>query len=197
MLFALIFLLLRILPFYISSPFDLYKLLRDRLLLYGRKFKHSPLIGVDNRSVFISTNPRSLVVVGQMHMSVDKIGGGIAIHQSEKSLKAPVRQIILIIEMICGRMGQQNIKSPVALKRIPQSSDTGVHLPFRILMGTLLVAHGAAQPQNTNPLMDVNLILHTDTAVRRRSFIDSIVVAVDIEHRTFKKGGKKGQIERT
>ena len=129
-------------------------------------------------------------------MSMDKIRGRIALHQSKKALEAPVGQIFLVIEMICGRMGQQNIKSLVALERIPQPPDTGVHLPFCILMRALLIAHGAAESQNADSLMDVDPILHADTAVRRRGLIDSIVVAMDIEHRPLKKGSQKGKIER-
>ena len=127
---------------------------------------------------------------------MDKIGGCVALHQSEKALKALMGQIFLIIEMICGRVGQQNIKSLVAPERIPQSADTSIHLPLCVLMGALLIAHGSSQAQNADSLMDVNLILHTDAAIGRGGLIDPVMVAVDIENRPLKKGGQKGEVER-
>jgi hypothetical protein len=105
-------------------------------------------------------------------------------------------QIFLIIEMICRGMSQQNIKSFVTLQRVPQTPDAGIHLPLRILVRTVLIAHGTAKAQNADTLMYIDLILHTNAAIRRRNLIYGIVIPMNIQHGSFKKGGQKGEIER-
>ena len=62
-------------------------------------------------------------------------------------------------------MGQQNIKPLVLPELKPQPTDPGGHLPLGVhILALHIIAEGAPQPQDTDPVVDIDLILDTDAA---------------------------------
>ena len=58
-----------------------------------------------------------------------------------------------------------------------------VRISFRVLVCAVAVTHGAAQAQNADSIVDVEIIVHADTALGRGHLILVVMVSVDVEHR--------------
>ena len=69
------------------------------------------------------------------------------------------------------------------------------HFIFRILVRLIApIAHAAAQADDAHAVMDIELILDADAALRRLLLIVHIVIAVNIEDGRVRKAGQEGQI---
>ena len=71
---------------------------------------HTILKSVDNGRLSITAFLRNTDVIIAVYVSVQEQLGAVFVHQSDKTLKSSVRQVIKIIEISCGSMGYQNIK---------------------------------------------------------------------------------------
>ena len=127
-----------------------------------------------------------------MNMAVYEIIRVVAFHQLIKSRKPHMRQIRSVVKAKSRRVRNQYVKSPVYRDFGPQPGRPPVHLRLCILMRPVLVAHGAAQAHDADPLMGVNRIFNADAAVGRRLCIAAVVIAVHIENRRMGEGGQKG-----
>lgn len=105
-----------------------------------------------------------------------------------------MRQISAVIELIRRRVGHKDVKSAFSKKLEFQFRNSLPHLPFRILIGSLVVTHRTAQPQNPHTLMDVYLIFYTNTAVRRNLFVYFVVISPDIQNRSRGKSCQKRKV---
>jgi hypothetical protein len=132
-----------------------------------------------------------------MDVSMNKIPGLITGHQGIENLKAGVSQIVSVVEVKGGGMSEQNIK-PALSHEVPGAQKRpAIHLPLGILvLSQLLIAHGAAQTKNADALVGVDLIFHTDTALRRDGGISVVVIPMDIQQRRVGEGDDEGQIPR-
>ena len=150
-----------------------------------------PFIGIDNRSALIDILPFDAASVRQMHMAVNEITGGIFFHQIPESFKAGMREILPVINMIGGRVGQQDIKSFFTPDTEEELSYPPVHFPLGVLVKPLLITHGAAQPQNAHSFIFVQPSVNADASFRRRLFITVIMVSMYIQHRSLEKVARK------
>ena len=155
--------------------------------------------------LFIRVYHLCLIVGGQtgkgssvihMHMSVDKKGRLVLIHQSAEYLKPSVGQILPVIKLIGRRVSQQYVKSSAIFEPPPEFPYPPAHLRLGVLMAAGLVAHGAPQAQNADPLMHIDLILDAGTAVGRNLLISLVMVSMHIQNRPMSKRGQKRQILR-
>ena len=115
----------------------------------------------------------------------------VAVQQDRKRCKPTVRQIGQIAVAVHRRMGHKNIKPAVAVDLAAQAVDPLFHLGFGKLPGTGAVAAAAAQPGDAQPVVNIDIIINADDALRRAQVIAFIMVAVDIQHR---HGGHRCQI---
>ena len=121
-------------------------------------------------------------------------GGLILVQHPVKGPEAGMGQVGAGHHVLARRMGQQNIKSLFKIQLWGQPYGPQIHLPVGVLMGALLIAHGAPQAYDTQALILIVLPVDTGAAQRRVLFIVPVVVAMDIEHRAVGKGSQKGQV---
>ena len=142
------------------------------------------VISIDHHSVSQLINPlKSIAVIG-MYMPVYKQVWLVFFDQSTKAGKAPVGKILQIIHPSCRRMGNQNIKALMAFQLPPELFNSPVHFQLRILMlrsGNVL--HGAAQSQNPDSLVYINVILNADTAALFIFPVPAIMISQHIQYR--------------
>ena len=131
-----------------------------------------------------------------MGMSVEKEGGLIAIQQPVEGLKAGMGQVMAGNHVPSRGVGEEQIKAFFEVELWGQAHGPEAHLPLGVLVCALPVSHGPAQPHDAQPLILIIEPIHADTAQRRVFCIVLVVVAVDIEHRTVGKGGKKREVLR-
>ena len=93
-------------------------------------------------------------------------------------------------------MGHEDIEtSPKPNLRV-EFQHPFLHFPFRVLMDTWFVSHGAAKPQNPYSFIDKKFVVNADAAFRWDLFVFVIMVSVNIEHRCRCKCGKEGKVSR-
>ena len=73
-----------------------------------------------------------------------------------------------------------------------------VRISFSVYwLRAVAVAHGTAKSEDTDPFVDIEIIIHTDAALGRGHFILVIVVSVNIENRTVRQCYQKTEISGT
>ena len=105
-----------------------------------------------------------------------------------------MRQIRSVMDAVSGGMGEQDIKSAVPPKRKPQAADATVHFALCVLVFALLIADGAAQTENSDAAVAIDLIFDADAAEWRTRLVHIVVVTVYIQHGSVRIGCNKGQI---
>ena len=91
-----------------------------------------------------------------------------------------MRKIPSVIQLKRGRVGNQNVKPAVAEQTQMKFCHPLFHLPLRKLVRSLIITHRSAQPQTPDAVMDINLIVDTNTAVRRNLLIYLIMISMYI-----------------
>ena len=76
----------------------------------------------------------------------------------------------------------------------PELPHPVLHLPLRILEFPGAITHRTAKPQNPHSLVNIDLIVNTDTPVRRDLPVFLIMVPVYIQNRHGCKSRQKGKI---
>ena len=118
-----------------------------------------------------------------VHMPVDEITGLVAVQQVAEGLKAPVGQVFPVVDIAGGSVGQQNVHAAVAHEGQRTFFGAALHFLLLVLIFSVVVIHGAAKTQNPDALVNVELVVHADAALRRFAFVLCIMVAVDVEYR--------------
>ena len=153
-----------------------------------------PSARIDDSDIMMIRHTFLSRIIGKMHMSVDKVPGTVLVQQAVEAPEAYVGKVLPVIDPIGRRMGDQDIHSLMAADPALQLLCAAQHLLLCILKITLAVPHRAADAGDPYPLKFINPAVDTGTAVRRRIQITVIMIAVDIQHRTHKKGRQKGQV---
>lgn len=165
--------------------------IRLSAFIFSLKRKFVFFIGIDNRRIKIAADPAGRRIIGKMNMPVNEECRPVLFHQGPKGLKACVGQTASIAQMKGRGVGDQDVKAFMTGKLKPEAHGPLLHLIFRILIGTALIAHGTAQPQKTDPTVHIYLILDGNTALRRFLLIAAVVIPMDIEDRPLKKVARK------
>ena len=155
------------------------------------------VIAVDDDRVLILVDPFVFPAVAHMNMAVDEILGFVFFHQRTETFKTLMGKIFPVVEPPGGGMGQKNIEAFVADQFHPEFPDAGPHFFFGVLVRAVAVAHGTAKSEDTDPFVDIEIIIHTDAALGRGHFILVIVVSVNIENRTVRQCYQKTEISGT
>ena len=94
------------------------------------------------------------MIVGHVNMAVNQVLGMIFVHQIPQGLKSPVGRIRAVAQTCrcCVRHHNVHTLMPPQLKT--QFADPSLHLPLRILVAAIAVLAAAAQPQNSQTLID-------------------------------------------
>ena len=129
-------------------------------------------------------------------MPVQKKFRLVLFHQRSENLKALMRKIPPVVQLISRGMRHQNIKAPPPKQLKPQPGHPLFHFTFRILVRPGLVPHGAAEPQNPHSFVYKYFILYAGTALRRYLLVLPVMVSVYIKHRPRIKGHQKGKVAR-
>lgn len=151
---------------------------RNLLLLPLRILHHIKFISVHHSRTSICILPFKFSSVIGMDMAVEEKFRVVFIHQGKKCFKAPVRQILHIIQAEGRRMGYKDIKASVPEKLPSQLSDAGPHLALCVLVGRARnIFHRTSQPQDPDSLIHINIVLNADTALRRLIGVFIVMVA--------------------
>ena len=97
-------------------------------------FNYIEIIGVDDGGFTVGILPLKAPAVAGMDVSMEKIFGLIFLHESAEGGKAPVRQILHVIYMEGGGMGNQDIKALAPPQLEEHFSYARPHLALRILI---------------------------------------------------------------
>ena len=89
-------------------------------------------------------------------------------------------------------MGEQDVKTLCEPEAEKELAHPFVHLALGVLMRTAVIAHAAAEAEDTNTFVNVDLVLDTDAALRGLFFILAVVIAMDIEDGRVSKACEKG-----
>jgi hypothetical protein len=131
---------------------------------------------------------------------MNHIFGLVFFKKREKAFKAGVAGILAIVDPICRGVCYQNITAPFSLQLPPEPANPFDHLLFGILVrwsavnGMVVIFDGSSQAHNTQPLEDHKLILNAVAAFRRLLFVMMVMIAVNIEERSFDHGNEKGEV---
>ena len=125
------------------------------------------VIAVDDDRVLILVDPFVFPAVAHMNMAVDEIFGFVFFHQRTETFKTLMGKIFPVVEPPGGGMGQKNIEAFVADQFHPEFPDAGPHFFFGVLVRAVAVAHGTAKSEDTDPFVDIEIIIHTDAALGR------------------------------
>ena len=74
------------------------------------KFKYTPLERVDHMGILVLVIPLMLSAIRHVHMPMEKIFWPVFFDQFPKHRKSLMRQVPPVIELVCGRMGDQDVK---------------------------------------------------------------------------------------
>ena len=121
-----------------------------------------------------------------VNVPVDKKIRLIFINQPTKAPESPVAEIIGIVYMPRGSMGDNDIDAALPPEGGSQSSDYGTHLAFGILKGAAIVPAGARQAQKIKPLKSLQPAVQVKAALGQFIFVPDIVVSADIKKRRIK-----------
>lgn len=160
------------------------------------EFKDAPLVSVYYMCVQIFVITLMIPSIGHMHMPVKEKLWMVFLHQRLKRSESLMRQIAPIVELISRRMRYQYVKAPPAEQFKAQFCNPLLHLPFGILMGPLLIAHGTAESQDTDSFIDKNLVLNADAPFRCDSLVFFIMVPMYIQYRNMGKCCQKRKVMR-
>ena len=153
--------------------------------------------GVDDRRLSVMADTFEIKAIALVNMSVTHVLRVILVHYVEESGKARMRQILVVAQIQRGRMRQQDVDAAASPELKAQTADPRTHLLFGILVDAVIIAHGAAQPEDTDAFVSVYGIFDTDAALRRCGGVPVVVVAVDIQNRRGGKAGEKRKIGRS
>ena len=94
------------------------------------------------------------------------------------------------------RIDRQDLYALLRARNIPyeETAHPAGHIGLCVLMWASLVAHTATEPENADAFIGVDGVFDADAALRGCGAVFFIMVAVDIEHGTGRKGGQEGQI---
>lgn len=157
-------------------------------------FKNTVFVSVDDFRIFVFIITVKITAIIFVHMPVDEITGLVAVQQVAEGLKAPVGQVFAIVDIPGRRMGKENINTAMAKKRERSLFCPALHFLFFVLVLAVVVIHGAAKTQNPDALVNVELVVHADAALRRFAFVLCIMVAVDVEYRGAGHGDQEREI---
>ena len=157
-------------------------------------FKNTVFVSVDDFRIFVFIITVKITAIIFVHMPVDEITGLVAVQQVAEGLKAPVGQVFAIVDIPGRRMGKENINTAMAKKRERSLFCPALHFLLLVLVFSVVVIHGAAKAQNPDALVNVELVVHADAALRRFAFVLCIMVAVDVEYRGAGHGDQEREI---
>lgn len=140
-------------------------------------------VGVDDGGGAAFCPPGKSGAVIQMDVSVDKVPGSISVQQVHKALEATVREVLQVVDMPGGGVGEKDIEALVAPELEAQTGDPPPHLGLGIHVLSGAVAVGAAQTQNPQAMADHDLILCAEAALWGGVLQPVVMVAPDIDHR--------------
>ena len=93
-------------------------------------------------------------------------------------------------------MRYQNVESAPQNQLRHQLEHALLHFPFGILMCARLILHAAAQTENPDAVMDVDLVFYADASLRLLARIAGIMIAMNIQDGSAREAGQEGQIRR-
>lgn len=157
-------------------------------------FKNTVFVSVDDFRIFVFIITVKITAIIFVHMPVDEITGLVAVQQVAEGLKAPVGQVFPVVDIAGGSVGQQNVHAAVAHEGQRTFFGAALHFLLLVLIFSVVVIHGAAKTQNPDALVNVELVVHADAALRRFAFVLCIMVAVDVEYRGAGHGDQEGKI---
>lgn len=160
-------------------------------------FKNTVFVSVDDFRIFVFIITVKITAVIFVHMPVDEITGLVAVQQVAEGLKAPVGQVFPVVDIPGRRMGKENINTAMAKKRERSLFCPALHFLLLVLVFSVVVIHGAAKAQNPDALVNVELVIHADAALRRFAFVLGIMVAVHVQNRSVGHGDQEGKVLRT
>ena len=118
-----------------------------------------------------------------VNMSMHKILRMVFLKQIIKNIEALVAEILIIVKSPGGGMRDKNIKALAFPKLIAELLYSLTHLLIGILIHTRLITVRSTQSQYPDSVELINMILDTDTALRRGPVVFVIMVSVHIKHR--------------
>ena len=107
-----------------------------------------------------------------------------------EAFKAPVRQVLQVVQTVGRRVRQQDVKAAASSELGRKVFDARLHLLFGVHIFSLAVAVGAAQTQNAQTVHIDQPVVGADTALRLTAE-RVVVVAVDIDQRTVRQRHQK------
>ena len=111
------------------------------------------VVTVDDGGIPTDGLLRDVYPISLMDVAMKKVFRLIFFQQVHKAIKAPVGEIVKVVDVPGGGMGDQNIKASIFAQLKPQPPDAAAHLPFRVHIFPVSVAVGTTQSQNTYPLI--------------------------------------------
>lgn len=123
--------------------------------------------GVDDRRLSVMADTFEIKAIALVNMSVTHVLWVILVHYVEESGKARMRQILVVAQIQRGRMRQQDVDAAASPELKAQTADPRTHLLFGILVDAFIIAHGAAQSEDTDAFVSVYGIFDADAALRR------------------------------
>ena len=155
-----------------------------------------PLICIDDPGIHIGIFPLHISSVIQMHMSVQEELRLLLDQKLRDAGKSAVGKILAVIDPEGRGVAYQDIYALSELQLHGQLPDPALHLGFRILIRSEIIAHAPAKPQDPKTPVLIDPVLDALTSVRRSIVIAAIMISMYIKHRNLRIGCKEGQILR-
>ena len=118
----------------------------------------------------------------------------VAVQQDRKRCEAAVRQVGHVAVAVQRRVGDQYVNAAMAVDLAAQMVDALFHLGLGKLPGAGAVAAAAAQPGDAQAVVYVHVVIQADDALRRAGVVALVMVAVYVQKRHGRHGGKVFQI---
>lgn len=149
---------------------------------------------IDDLRTHIFTFGLKIVSVALVNVSMRHDAGMMFFDEMPETEKTAMRKILVVSQIKGGGVCKQDIYTLMTPKLEPKSADTLAHLLLCVLVRPLVVAHAAAQPQNSDAVMDIDGIFDTDTALGGILGIANVMVAMDVEDGRTGEAGEKGKV---
>ena len=124
-----------------------------------------------------------------MDVAVDEPPGLVFVQQAVEALKAPVGQVLAVVQATGGGVGQQQVDAAGLVGLVPELGGPYTHGKLCILVGVLpVIAYAAAQTHNAQAVEHINVIVNAGAAAGLVALVAAVVVAVHIQGAAVKLG---------
>ena len=127
-------------------------------------------------------------------MPVHQNRGVVLVQQVHQRVKAPVGRVLVVAQTGRGRVGYDNVHAAHPFEFPGQLCDSRPHLAVGILVGAGMIPAAAAKPQNADAVIFHDVPVDAVTALGGHLIVVYVMIAVDIQYRTFCHGDQKAQV---